>query len=318
MRSLLGHRMRSFMTSETWAVGIVKAPIHMFLDPTFVPTIQWVGTCGPLDFLADGFGIVDGDSRFILAERFSYRGSSAKATLNGRRRVRTGRGHITSIAIDEDGRAIREIPAVDTGQHMSYPCTIHDGRSWYLVAEEASRNTVNLYRRGCDGNWEHVKELLPHAVIDPTVFNYGDRWWMFGTTPENPCSELRIWFADQLKGDWQPHAGNPVRSDARNTRPGGTPFVVGGSLYRPSQNNTRTYGGSVMINQVDVLTSHVFEEHPVREILPPPASPFQDGLHTLSAFGDWTLIDAKRHVVLTRVVIKNLLRRLAAPMTGVE
>jgi hypothetical protein len=309
-------RVGSFLLSEKWAVGIVRAPIHAFLDATFVATVHWVGDCGPLDFLADCFGVVEGDNRFILAERFSYRGFS-KVFSRGSRQVHTGRGHITSIAINGDGRVVSEVPAIDTGLHMSYPCTIHNRDSWYFVAEELSGNRLNLYRRDCGGQWQHVKELLPYAVIDPTVFSYANQWWMFGTTPENPLSELRIWFADELEGNWQPHSGNPVRSDPRNTRPGGTPFLVGGHLYRPTQNCTKTYGGSVIINRVDTLTRHSFEEHPVQEVLPPPASPYQDGIHTLSAFGDWTLIDAKRHVVLPRVVIRSILRKLAVSTTRV-
>jgi hypothetical protein len=273
-------RTHSFLMSEKWAIGLVRAPIHAFLDASFVPLVQWVGDCGPLDFLADCFGIVDGDSRVILAERFTYRGSS-KVRSHGRRRVRKGRGHITSITIDADGQTIGETRAIDTGFHMSYPCTIQDRGSWYVVAEELSRNSVNLYRRGLDGQWQLVKELLPHALIDPTVFTYANQWWMFGTTPEAPFSELRIWCADQIEGNWQPHAGNPVRSDPRNTRPGGTPFMFEGHLYRPTQNCTRTYGGSVVINRVDALTRHSFEEHPVQEVFPPPASLFQDGIHTL-------------------------------------
>ena len=91
------------------------------------------------------------------------------------------------------------------------------------------------------------------------VFSYANQWWMFGMAPENPLSELRIWFADELEGNWQPHSGNPVRSDPRNTRPGGTPFLVGGHLYRPTQTALKLHGGSVVINRVDTLTRHSFK-----------------------------------------------------------
>lgn len=300
--------------SEKWAIGIVKAPIEAFLDASFVPTVHWIGDCGPLDFLADCFGVIEGDRRFILAERFSYRGSSAILS-HDKQRVRDGRGYITSIAIDQDGEVIAEAPAIDTGLHMSYPYTIHDRGSWYFVAEELSGNRLNLYRRDSNGDWQWVKELLSYGVVDPTVFAYAGHWWMFGTTPENPLSELRIWFADELEGEWQPHSGNPVRSNFRNARPAGTPFVVGDHLYRPAQNSTKTYGGSIIINQIDELTCRSFKEHPVQEVFPPPAFPYQDGIHTLSAFGDWTLIDAKRHVVLPRVLVKQILRKLRVSTT---
>lgn len=304
-------RIRSFLMCERWAVGIVRAPIHTFLDPSFIPTVQWVGHCGPLEFLADCFGVIDGTSRFILAERFTYRGYS-RTSVNGTSPLRKGRGYITSIAIDGNGNVLDEVPAIDTGLHMSFPYTLQDRGSWYCVAEEVSRSKVNLYKRAGTGRWEHVKELLSHAVIDPCVFYYSGQWWMFGTTPEQPLSELRIWYADQLEGDWQAHEGNPVRNELRNTRPAGTPFLSGGCLYRPTQNSTGRYGGSVVINRIDSLTRSSFEEHAVQEIHPLAGTPFLDGVHTLSAFGDWTLIDAKRYVVLPRVIIGKLLLKLSS------
>jgi len=303
-----GHaRVRRFLVNEKWAIGIVRAPIWAFLDRSFSPTVQWVGNGGALGFLADGFGIIDGDRRFILAERFSYRGSSHLLSYGRERRM--GRGYITSIALDEFGEIVAESPAIDTGLHMSYPCTIRDGDSWFLVAEECSRNKVNLYQRASNGHWQFAKELLPYALVDATVFSYAGQWWMFGTTCDNPLNELHIWYADQLRGNWRPHSGNPVRSDLRNSRPGGTPFLMGDQLYRPTQNCTKTYGGSIVINRIDKLTHDSFSERAVREVFAPPASPYQDGIHTLSAFGDWTLIDAKKEVVLPRVLIRKFLRK---------
>ena len=303
-------RMLERFTIENWAIGIVNAPIHAFLDDAFVPTVHWLGNCGPLDFLADCFGIVEEDSRTIVAERFTYRGSS-KLYMDGGECTLPGRGYITSIVIDSDGKIVSETPAIDTGFHISYPCTIHDGNAWYLVAEELSADRVNLFRRDSEGRWRHLKELLPHAVVDPTVFTYAGQWWMFGTTRENTSSELQIWCADELQGEWRPHPANPVRRDPQKVRSGGTPFVFHGQLYRPSQNSTRTYGGSIIINRVDVLTRQRFEEHCVQEVFPPPASQFQAGIHTLSAFGNSTLIDARRPLLLPRIVAKRMLRKLA-------
>lgn len=301
-------RVDRFLLSEKWSVGIVKAPIWTFLNPSFSPVVHWLDQCGHLEFLADGFGVIDGGKRFVLAERFSYRGFSH--LISDRRKTRIGRGHITSIALDDVGEVVGEEPAIDIGVHMSYPCTVRDGDAWFLIAEECSRNKVNLYQRQSNGAWQYAKELLPHALVDATVFHYAGRWWMFGTTCENPLSELHIWFADELQGHWEPHPGNPVRCDPRNSRPGGTPFLVGEDLYRPTQNCTKTYGGSIVINRIETLTGNSFSEHSVQEVLPFSASPYQDGLHTMAAFGDWTLIDAKRNTLLPRVVLTKLRRKL--------
>ena len=89
---------------------------------------------------------------------------------------------------------------------------------------------------------------------------------------------------------------NPVKSDIRSSRPGGTPFVVDGVLHRPSQDDSRVYGGRLVINRVVELTPDRFGEEPVRAVGPDPAYP--DGLHTLSAAGRRTLVDGNhRHLV---------------------
>jgi hypothetical protein len=99
-------------------------------------------------------------------------------------------------------------------------------------------------------------------------------------------------------GPWLPHALNPVKTDARSARPAGTPFVVAGRLYRPSQDNSRIYGGRVVVNEVEVLTPDDFAERRVGFVQPWPGSPYPDGLHTLSAVGGRTLIDGnRRHLV---------------------
>jgi hypothetical protein len=306
-----GHaRLRRFLLSEEWAIGVVKAPIQSFLDDSFVPMVTWIGKPCRNSFIADCFGVVDGEERFILVERFTYNGSS-RIRSNGKGERRIGRGHIASIAVDTEGSFLKEVTAIDNGLHMSYPFTIHDRGSWYIVAEELSANSLNLYRRSSGGDWKHLKQLLPHAVIDPAVFNHAGRWWMFGTSAGNPCSELLIWYADQLEGDWHPHCKNPVRIDQRNARSGGTPFLVGDHLYRPAQNCCETYGGSVIINQIDELTSNSFSEHAVQEVLPPANSAYRGGIHTLSALEDWTLIDAKRHVIIPQVILRRLIARLS-------
>ena len=65
-----------------------------------------------------------------------------------------------------------------------------------------------------------------------------------------PLTDLHIWWSDDLFGQWRPHAANPVKIDARSARPAGTPFVHAGTLYRPAQDCSHTYGGAVAICRV--------------------------------------------------------------------
>ena len=52
--------------------------------------------------------------------------------------------------------------------------------------------------------------------------------------------------------------------------------------------------GRIAINRVATLSPSDFEEEIVRTIDPPENGDFADGIHTISRFGEATLIDAKR------------------------
>jgi hypothetical protein len=65
-----------------------------------------------------------------------------------------------------------------------------------------------------------------------------------------------------------------------------------------------TYGGRVVINRVTVLTPAEFDEEPAAVVEPLLESPYPDGLHTLAAVGDITLIDAKRVVAVTHSAVR--------------
>lgn len=69
-----------------------------------------------------------------------------------------------------------------------------------------------------------------------------------------------------------------------------------------AQDCSRNYGGSIVINRGTRLTPPAFEEEVASHPRPDPAGRCPDGLHSLSAAGDLTLVDAKRHELLPAVV----------------
>ena len=110
-------------------------------------------------------------------------------------------------------------------------------------------------------------------VVDASVVPFQGRWWMFATVANlGAAHNLFLWHAPDLIGPWTPHHGNPVKTDARSARPGGTPFTMDGRLYRPSQDCSATYGGGITVCRVDSLTSDDFVETPIRWLGPRPGS----------------------------------------------
>ena len=108
--------------------------------------------------------------------------------------------------------------------------------------------------------------------------------------------DLWVWHASDLLGPWAPHAQNPVKTDVRCTRPGGSPFVHEGVLYRPTQDCSKTYGWRISVQRVLRLTPTEFAEEPVTVLEASPQSPFPAGRHTLTPVGDMVLVDGRRAV----------------------
>lgn len=265
--------------AEIWNIGIVDAPIAAFLAPGARPPVRWLSEGPRATYVADPFPFEVNGAAVILAEGFDER---------------VGKGYIA--ALDPEGRqAPRTV--ITSPYHMSYPYPIHHNGRTYCIPETGTARAVRLYEAVAFPHaWEHRADLIAgFAALDATVFTYEGRWWLLCSEQDGTRGEtLHAWHAPDLLGPWTPHAANPVKRDVGSARPAGTPFVHDGQLYRPSQDSTSTYGGAVKINRVIALTPTTFAEEAVVTVAPYADSPYPDGLHTLSAWGERTLIDAKR------------------------
>src|SRR5262249_28417338 len=152
----------------------------------------------------------------------------------------------------------RAEPVLGLSTHMSYPFIVDDGEDeTYCVPETCLENEIALYRAGeVPERWSKVCVLVPDFPgVDPTVFRHDGRWWLTGTR-SGPLEDIAlwVWHADRLTGPWIEHPANPVKTDVRSARPGGSPFVVDGELYRPAQDCSTSYGAAVSIQRVTRLS----------------------------------------------------------------
>jgi hypothetical protein len=276
----------TLLFTEQWNVGIVDRPIEAFLSPGHLPEVRWLPTHGRHRYLADPFGLPAGEGAplTILAEDFDHR---------------TLQAFITSVEARPDGSFGAPRPALELPLHLSYPYVFAHRGEVYCIPATEDAGEIRLYRaRRYPADWEQSAVLVPgFAAADPTLFEHEGRFWIFASDhATGSWTRLFAFHAPGLLGPFTPHAENPIKVDVRSARPAGTPFVAGGQLYRPAQDCSRAYGGAVTINRVTRLTSTEFSEEPARRVEPDPRSPFPDGLHTLAAVGDRTLIDAKRMI----------------------
>ncbi len=262
---------------------MVRAPIHRFVEPGFRPEVEWIRVPRRDEYLADPFGIIHDGRVSVLCERYDRR------TLKG-----------TLVSFDWPARGVRPDPEAvfSLESHASYPFLIEHEGHVYCVPETSRANEVALYEAATDPHrWTKVTTLVQgFPGVDSAVFRFDGRWWLASTHAEAPDRQLSLWYAEDLQGPWQPHPKNPVKDDLTSARSAGTPFVWQGTLYRPAQDCSRTYGGRVAMNAVGQLSPDAFEEHVLTFVEPDPKGPYHRGLHTLSSVGDMTLIDGFRNV----------------------
>ena len=156
-----------------------------------------------------------------------------------------------------------------------------------------------------------IKTIVNVPGEDNSIIFYKNKWWLFCTHSTSGFSEeLYIYYSENLFGNWEEHQGNPVKIDVSSSRPGGTLFTVNDILYRPAQDLSKTYGGKIIINQINVLNKKIFSEKPIKVLIPDKIDRFNKGIHTISKIGDYTLFDAKKKVISIKALIYIFLNKI--------
>lgn len=297
-RNFVVSQIRGILLADVWNVGVINRPIESLLSDVAASFhVEWMPEgVARGHYLADPFGVSCDDGQKVLVEDFDYR---------------TGTGSIAAIDM-VDGRLLSgNVLAVEG--HRSYPYLFTHDSLPLLVTESAQAHRVDIYRAiSYPTEWEHFSNILTgFPAVDPTIFRYEGRWWLFCTHGDRgPNSELWAWYAKDLSGPWQEHHLNPVKIDIRSSRPAGTPFWSSGHLYRPAQDCSESYGRRISINRLVELSPSVFSEQKVAMVDPVPGRN-RHGLHTISSFGDVTLVDGKRRAFVWPATIRELRGRLA-------
>ncbi|MBI4742488.1 MAG: glycosyltransferase [Betaproteobacteria bacterium] len=296
-------RWQESLVSEYWRIGVLDMPIGQVVQMAQLPPVRWLTPRRMSGYWADPFGL-PGDAQRLACEFVDER---------------SGKGHIEVLRVDS-GLGVAERVRLDIGggQHTSFPNVFELGGRRLGVAETGARRECVLYEVDAQGIWRQLFPLLRDiAAADPALFAWEGRLWLAFTDVDLGVQDnLCLYHAETLEGPWRPHANNPVKVDVTCARMAGAPFWHGGALYRPAQDCLRTYGAAVVVHRIWQLTPETFVEVPVRRLSPDAAGPCPHGLHTLSAWGERTLVDGKRHGLNPVVLARKIRQRLARFLAG--
>lgn len=300
------------LVKDLWRPAIVAATIQEIAARGSIAglPLHWFPDQGALRYLADPFAIWRGGRLYVFAEFFDYRDA---------------RGRIDLCVFDDRLRFVEQRTVLREPWHLSYPYVFEaDGETW-MMPEAFQSGGLTLYRAcAFPFEWEAAGRIdLPQVPLDATPLFHDGLWWLFYAPayPERDrLTTLHAAYAERLQGPWWPHACNPVYRAITGARPGGTPFVRDGRLVLPIQDATRSYGSALRFLEVAALTPDRFVATASAPLVPPPQwSPFNRGLHTLSAAGEVTLVDVKRGVTSWNSLTmrpQREWRRLRARITG--
>jgi hypothetical protein len=274
-----GHVLGRWLNHEQWTLGLrVRSPAGG-MDTTLY---RFELLRPPRDrFWADPFPVRHGDGYLVFLEELEYRAV---------------RGHISVMEVDSRGGWTRPVKVLERPYHLSYPFVFQWNGDWWMIPETQENRAVELYRaHAFPHDWRLEKVLLPDVnAVDATLAEIGGRWWMFATIAVEGASlndELHLFHAPGPLGPWEPHRGNPVKSDVRSARPAGRVFQAGDDWFRPAQDCSRRYGYAVVLHRIDELTPDTYREAEVSRILPHWRRDVL-GTHTLNSAEGLTVVDA--------------------------
>jgi hypothetical protein len=288
-----------FFQSEQWNVGIIKKSLEALVNEGLCENeIIMMPSQKRSNFRADSFAYIDEEKIKIFFENYDYK---------------TRNGSFKSIEYTEKSEFENEKIVLEKPYHLSYPFIFSFNDNLYCVPESFENKQVDLYQIDkISGALSFQKTLLENTdAVDSTLFFNDKKWWLFCTKNScNPNEELHLYFSENLEGPYFAHPANPVKTDIRSSRPAGSLFVKDGSIFRPAQDSSTTYGSRVALNKVTKLTTLEYIEETVKFIEPERKSNYHKGLHTISGVGDYSVIDMKRHIFVRSAFIYHLKRKI--------
>jgi hypothetical protein len=234
-----------------WSIGMYtgESPLDLKPVPGLTNPVLCAEDCSDIDadFVADPFMIRAGDTWHMFFE-----------VMN----AQSGKGEI-GLASSADGmRWSYQQVVLKEPFHLSYPDVFCVDREYYMIPESYEAKSIRLYRGDeFPHRWSPVTTMLEGAWVDPSIFCFEGRWWMFASPYSEDNDALHLFYADSVRGPWRSHPMNPiVENNGAIARPAGRVVVLGDRIIRFTQDCYDYYGKLVRAFEVSELTTSSYCE----------------------------------------------------------
>ncbi|WP_316820078.1 hypothetical protein [Pedobacter gandavensis] len=284
-----------YFGADKWNIGVLRQSAEdLVLKKGFNRKVMWLKE-DHADYSADPF-VVDIDSNlYVYYEELNFWKIKGKIS------------QISNFDFNTKQEVTGFFPA---DIHFSYPYIFQEKDSFYCVPETADAGEVSLYQL----HHEHSSVLIKKRIllsgaryVDSSMIRYQGKYWLF-TNIDGALNALYIYYSDDLDGEFIPHSMNPIPVSLKNCRGAGKLFIVDEVLYRPTQNLELRYGGSIMINRIEKLTTDDFKSEEDFELFP--EAPYLQGMHNISFGKDFIVVDGKRRRHSPITPVHRLLKKI--------
>lgn len=280
---------------QRWNIGFTETSVEDIVDGKPI-RYRWMQHSYKNRWFADPFLLdVTEDEYVVLAEDFEDE---------------RGYAVISKLVIDRKTMILKEVKQLlDRGTHLSFPIIIRKDGDIYVHPENSASGELNLYKY--DERKDELifdKTMMREPLTDAVTLDYGEKKWMFATTLPNPNgNELLVY---QLEEEGYTKKDS-VWMEGRKARMGGDFFWCKGKLYRPAQDNSRCYGGALILQEAS-LKNDEWNFVDVRTLTSPHAE-YTTGLHTFNMYKGSIVVDVhgyRKHPWLSALITNcfNLFR----------
>ncbi|WP_279152723.1 glucosamine inositolphosphorylceramide transferase family protein [Photobacterium iliopiscarium] len=278
---------KKFIDQDFWRIGLIREhPLDVIINGLNSYDIHWFNFTDK-DFEADPFVFTLNNKDYIAYEIFDYS---------------HGNGKIECVDFYGNRYDFFEDVNKIVG-HKSFPFIFEEEKELYSIIETSDLNEISLYKFS-GIKFEKIKVLLSDGkYIDSCIKKVDGVFYLFTSTSNDPFKQ-QLFFADTLLGNYQQHPCSPIANDNAFGRNGGPIIDRDNNYYRVCQNCAITYGGSLKVMKITTLSKTAYREEFFKDIMP--VAPFSDGIHTLSYWGNITVIDSKN--ILTKY--SNIFRKI--------
>lgn len=244
----------------------------------------------PGKFWADPFLISVENKEYLFFEEFNYS---------------THKGIIKVGEINENGFVDKPITILEDAFHFSNPSVFIEEGALYLLPEQAESGEIALYKCvNFPDKWEKVHTLMKQGYfVDPILLKKDGKWWLFCVEKlvkfGQPTIYGRLFFSNDLFGEWQEHPMSPISTDCRYSRSAGLIMQKDNQLIRAVQDCSHGYGYKINFLKIRTLSETIYEDEPFD--LLGPAQFNVEGIHTVNFSKQLVAIDTRK-----RIAKKNL------------